>query len=289
MKVKNLILGVAFSFAQLSSVMASSETPWVSSPHVHARIVSAFNTVPTSDSESFLMGWQLQLEKDWKTYWRTPGEAGKPPRISWEGSHNIAAIRFFYPFPKRFDIFGLHTYGYSDEVIFPFEVVPLVWGAPIILKVKIEFLICNILCVPSEQQHVLALSGSLGTTEKSNHYIDLTDALHQVPAKNATNDRLKVVDLNLYGQTEAWTLLIKIRGANTLAGAELVPEDTPEVHFGIPKRELQVDPREAAFVVPLQRRSMGPLKFTALVSDGWGNMIETKLSISDEPKKPAKR
>lgn len=281
MKVTDLILGAVFAFIQLSPTLAESETRWMSSPHARTRIVSALNAVPVADTQFFLMGWQLQLEKDWKTYWRTPGESGKPPHVSWDGSQNVAAVRLLYSFPERFDIFGLHTYGYSGEVTYPIEVEPLVWGAPIVLKAKIEFLVCNILCVPSEQQYALALPGSSGTIEKSNHYVDLINALHQVPVENEGYDRLDVVDLRLYGQTKLWSLLIRIRGINTLAGAEVVLEDTSEIRFGIPKRELQADPREAVFVVPLQRRSMRSLKFTALVSDGWGNMIEKQLSTAD--------
>ncbi|MEG4641374.1 protein-disulfide reductase DsbD domain-containing protein, partial [Paracoccus sp. APAP_BH8] len=35
----------------------------------------------------------LRLEPGWKTYWRSPGDAGVPPRFDWAASRNLAEVR----------------------------------------------------------------------------------------------------------------------------------------------------------------------------------------------------
>ncbi|HXV73615.1 MAG TPA: protein-disulfide reductase DsbD domain-containing protein, partial [Sphingomonadales bacterium] len=174
------VSAVAF-FAASSFGQAATETSWASSPHAETRLIAGREAVPGTGEAVIVMGWQVRLEPGWKTYWRTPGEAGKPPRFSWEGSLNVASVRLLYPFPERFEIFGLHTYGYAGEVIYPLLVEPLIPGAPMTLKAKAEFLVCATLCVPAEQSYELSLRGTAGTAPPSRHYAHLAAALAKVP------------------------------------------------------------------------------------------------------------
>ena len=36
---------------------------------------------------------QLTLAPGWKTYWRSPGDAGIPPSFDWSGSQNVKSVR----------------------------------------------------------------------------------------------------------------------------------------------------------------------------------------------------
>ena len=74
-----------------------------------------FETTPTK----ILIGLQVNLLPEWKIYWRNPGDAGLPPEIKWETGNNIKSMNLLFPNPKRFKFFGIETFGYENEVIFP--------------------------------------------------------------------------------------------------------------------------------------------------------------------------
>ena len=54
---------------------------------------------PPTPAKAYLAGVEITLAEGWKTYWRTPGDAGVPPAFDWTGSTNVAAIKVRYPAP----------------------------------------------------------------------------------------------------------------------------------------------------------------------------------------------
>lgn len=90
----------------------------------------------------------LALATGWKTYWRAPGEAGIPPQFDWNGSENLEAVRFFWPRPQLFDLNGMTTIGYHDDLLLPMELVPRDPARPVTLKGRIEIGVCDEVCVP---------------------------------------------------------------------------------------------------------------------------------------------
>ncbi|CAN5626393.1 protein-disulfide reductase DsbD family protein [soil metagenome] len=96
------------------------------------------------------------LEPGWHTYWRAPGGTGIPPRFDWAGSANLAGIGFEWPKPAVFETFGMRTIGYHGGLVLPVRLRPERPGAPIELRLGIEFGVCKDICIPAEA----ALSGS---------------------------------------------------------------------------------------------------------------------------------
>ncbi|MFD2440837.1 protein-disulfide reductase DsbD domain-containing protein [Paracoccus kondratievae] len=66
----------------------------------------------------------LRLEPGWKTYWRSPGDAGVPPRFDWAGSQNLGEVRLLWPRPEVIESEGERTLGYREELILPIEITP---------------------------------------------------------------------------------------------------------------------------------------------------------------------
>jgi len=104
---------------------------------------------PTAEGR-YLGALHLQLEDGWKTYWRAPGDAGIPPRFSWQGSRNIADLHITWPTPELFLTSGLRTIGYHHELVLPIEITPTTPGKPIRLKGRMELGLCKDVCIPSE-------------------------------------------------------------------------------------------------------------------------------------------
>ncbi len=100
------------------------------------------------ESGRHMAALQLKLAPGWKTYWRAPGDAGKPPSFDWSGSGNVAAVAVHWPVPHVFDQGGLRTLGYAGDVVLPVEITPARDGEPIALEGRIEIGVCEDICVP---------------------------------------------------------------------------------------------------------------------------------------------
>lgn len=116
----------------------------------------------------FRPGWQmpegvhmaavhLRLAPEWKTYWRSPGDAGIPPSFDWSGSDNLRAVRFHWPAPKVFHLNGMQSVGYDQELVLPIEVVAQDPSRPVHLRAEMELGVCKDICMPA----VLSLSTDL--------------------------------------------------------------------------------------------------------------------------------
>ncbi len=92
---------------------------------------------------------RLDLAPGWKTYWRSPGEAGIPPQFDWSGSSNLRSVRLHWPAPTVFHTNGMQTIGYKDQLILPVELIPKDPAKPIRLDVNVDLGICRDICLPA--------------------------------------------------------------------------------------------------------------------------------------------
>lgn len=92
----------------------------------------------------------LRLSPGWKTYWRSPGEAGIPPVFDWSASQNLADVRVLWPRPQIFDLNGLRTLGYGGTLVLPIEVTPIDPTRPVVLRVHMELGVCRDVCLPAD-------------------------------------------------------------------------------------------------------------------------------------------
>ncbi len=111
---------------------------------VHATLRDGWRT----ESGTQMAALHLTLAPGWKTYWRAPGEGGIPPSFDWTGSENIGAVTFHWPKPEVFDLNGMRTIGYRGELVLPIEFRPDVAGKPVSVSARIDFGVCDEICVP---------------------------------------------------------------------------------------------------------------------------------------------
>lgn len=125
-------------------------------PPVSGEILSGWRT----DSGSRMVAVHLSLAQGWKTYWRSPGEAGIPPDFDWSGSQNVKSVRFHWPTPSMFHTNGMRTIGYHNELVLPIEVVPQDPARPIRLNAELDMGVCRDVCVPATVRLRADLSGA---------------------------------------------------------------------------------------------------------------------------------
>lgn len=102
-----------------------------------------------TDSGAYMAAVDLVLAPGWKTYWRSPGDAGIPPSFDWSGSVNLKSIRLHWPAPGVFHTNGLQSIGYRDRLILPVEVVPIDPTRPVHLSARIDLGVCDDICLPA--------------------------------------------------------------------------------------------------------------------------------------------
>lgn len=102
------------------------------------------------ESGHHMAGLSLELAPGWKTYWRSPGEAGIPPQFDWSGSQNVKSVHIHWPSPVVFHTNGMQTVGYKGGVVLPLEVVPINPGQPMVLRARVDMGICKDVCMPAE-------------------------------------------------------------------------------------------------------------------------------------------
>lgn len=96
----------------------AAESGWLRSPeNDHASVRLRADTSAQADTRLLI---DVRLENGWKTYWRSPGEGGVAPSITWQGKK--PAVEWFWPTPARFDVANITTQGYHERVTFPLNV-----------------------------------------------------------------------------------------------------------------------------------------------------------------------
>lgn len=287
--IKKLVNGLIFFGLILffsGSGLSEESTPWQKGQHVESRLIADHKTVPTKSEGNLYLGWHVKLDTNWKTYWRTPGDAGLPPQIDWGGSINIAAADFMYPFPQRFQIFDLFTYGYHDEVVYPILITPVIEGAPITLKAHIRFLVCDDLCIPEEAIFELTIPASEYGAPLSLNAGLIDKYLAQVPKPGGLDTNpIQISSFETLGSDHRQNLIFTILGENLMSGAEIIVEDQDGIKFGLPEKRILQDSTKVEFIVPVSKTGeeepMENQPVNVIVSDGWGNVREFALDLQN--------
>ena len=158
---------------------AEDSSPWQRDGHSAVRLLAG------SRSGAVLLGGiAFQLQPGWKTYWRTPGDSGVPPRFDFSKSENIEAVTILWPAPTKFDDgAGGHSLGYKNQIVLPLRIVAKNADKPVTLRADINYAVCEKLCIPVEANTELAFA-SVASTEDS----ALFAALDTVPKPASIGD-----------------------------------------------------------------------------------------------------
>lgn len=211
------------------AVAQTAATDWQQGQGVQARLLSSHSSIDAT--ANLFLGLDVQLQDGWDTYWRTPGDAGFPPKLHFEGSQNIAGHALLYPRPIRMTLLGLETIGYKDSVLFPIVVTQEHPGKDVQVKLKVTLLVCKDICVPND--FLFALSIPSGAAAHSEYFPAIEAAQTLVP----TNNPAAGIEVTQATRT-ADGLLIAMQGNKTLRNPELLIE-SDTVLFGRPEIQQQ--------------------------------------------------
>ncbi len=240
--------------------------PWASGRTVRARLLTA--TDAAGAGSQIHAGLQVVLDEGWDTYWRSPGDAGAPPQVDWSGSTNVAAVDWRWPAPTRFSQFGIDTFGYLHEVVFPLIVHPKRPGEPIVLRGGADLLVCGKICVPKHLDMSLNLPAGAATADpEAGNLIARFDA--RVPDHGALSG-LALSALAVEPGTPGF-LDVSMASRQPLAAPDVIVE-SPKWSFGEPAFAFGPDRRTATARLPItsgpDAASMPGAEVTATLIDG---------------------
>jgi len=151
-----------------ASAAATSE--WVRTDQTQVRLLSA--VAATGEAATVRLGLEFKLEPGWKVYWRSPGDAGLPPKPDWAGSRNLADATIRWPAPERFELFGFDTFGYENDIILPIDARLEHPGEALNLKLGVDYLVCEKICIPYQAAFTLDIPSGAARASTFAHAID---------------------------------------------------------------------------------------------------------------------
>src|SRR6478735_1977644 len=237
-------LGLALTaLMSLPAVGARAEdaSPWQKAAHSAVRLLAGSRSGPV-----LLGGIAVQLEPGWKTYWRTSGDSGVPPRFDFSKSDNVEAVTVLWPAPMKFDDgAGGIALGYKQQVVLPLRIVAKNADKPVTLRAAMNYAVCDKLCIPVQANAELAFA-SVASTEDGN----LSDALNTVPKPANIGDPnpLTIRDVKREGKNN---VLVDVVAPEAKEVSLFVEGPTPDWALPVPKLVEQSPPGVKRFAFEL--------------------------------------
>jgi DsbC/DsbD-like thiol-disulfide interchange protein len=157
---------------------AADSSPWDKGQRSAVRLIAA-SAMDGGSNPVLRAGVEIRLHKGWKTYWRYPGDSGVPPRFSFARSENVGNVTVKWPSPLRFSDESGQSIGYKEHVIFPLAVQAADPAKPVILRLDLDYAICEKLCMPAEAKAEVDL-----TSGRTAHDPALAVAEGRVPKRS---------------------------------------------------------------------------------------------------------
>ena len=162
----------------------------------HAEISIIGETNILSEPGTINLGYKFVFTPGWHTYWINPGDSGGPPVIQSKQIKGWQIYQNLWPGPQTIEYPPLMTYGYENEVVFPFnlEITDLKDNET---DINIKFLVCDDICVPEEANLKLILKNKILNIEERPNELEKWRKLVPVrgpPDLNASikNNQIKI-------------------------------------------------------------------------------------------------
>jgi DsbC/DsbD-like thiol-disulfide interchange protein len=219
------LLALSLAFVLTTRARAEDASAWQKAAHSAVRLLAGSRSGPV-----LLGGIAVQLDPGWKTYWRTSGDSGVPPRFDFSKSDNVEAVTVLWPAPTKFDDgAGGFSLGYHNQVVLPLRIVPKSTDKPVTLRADINYAVCEKICIPVEASTELAFATVASTEDNV-----LFTALDTVPKPASIGDPnpLTILDVKREGKS---TVLIDVLSPDARTVSLFVEGPTPDWALPVPK------------------------------------------------------
>ena len=145
---------------------------------------------------SFLKAWDskeatlyalfIKMKKNWKTYWKYPGDSGFSPEFKILESNNLKKIEISWPTPKVFFENGSVINGYKKELILPIFFYKEKSSKKIDFKINFLMGFCDDICIPIK--FIINSKNALKANELKNKLV--SNSLEKMPQDLSNSENL---------------------------------------------------------------------------------------------------
>jgi len=145
---------------------------------------------------SFLKAWDskeatlyalfIKMKKNWKTYWKYPGDSGFSPEFKIIENNNLKKIEISWPTPKVFFENGSVINGYKKELILPIFFYKEKSSKKIEFKLNFLMGFCDDICIPIK--FIINSKNALKTNELQNKLV--SNSLEKMPQDLSNSENL---------------------------------------------------------------------------------------------------
>lgn len=163
----SLLKSVAAFILVVSATIPANATigEWHGEGNARVRILAA----GVDDTGHVAAGIEIRLRPGWKTYWRSPGDAGIAPVTDFSGSLNVGEpVEIEFPVPHRYDDGYSTTNVYEDHVVLLVKAPTIDMTAKTTLALDLNIGVCAEVCIPEHYELTLDVAqGSVDPRAKA--------------------------------------------------------------------------------------------------------------------------
>ena len=133
----------------------------------------------------------IKMKKDWKTYWRYPGESGFAPEFKVLSSKNFKKLEISWPTPKVFYENGTIINGYKNDLILPIFILKNKNESHMEFELELTMGFCKDICIPIN--FMISSKYAFKASKTQNKMI--LDSLNNTPKELSTSNSLVICDV----------------------------------------------------------------------------------------------
>ena len=181
----------------LLTFFVQSQTEPINTGHAEVSLIKG-----SYANNQLVIGIKMDMQENWHTYWKNPGDSGGPIKVEWDYSNTILNIgEVLWPAPELIPYPPLMTYGYEDFVIFPFIVNLSVEGTSANqedleidadIEADIDFLICADICVP-EKAYIKTSLSKMSQDNELDNWVNRVPSVTPVSYTHLTLPKKRIV------------------------------------------------------------------------------------------------
>jgi DsbC/DsbD-like thiol-disulfide interchange protein len=209
-----------------------------------------------------MIGLEIDMPNDTKTYWRIPGETGIPTEVRLEGSTGITGHTIHWPYPTIDTAQGFLDFAYFGPTVLPVELA--VEGQAAMIDMQVTLGVCSDICVPAHAEFSLPLD--FGKPDQGQS-IRIGQALAETPIPwNEPGEPIG----NVWFDSASNTLAVAIVGSEIDTASVIADMGDPAIIFGAPQKS----PDGRTVFLPLLGSSSGaelegkPVRLTFMTGMG---------------------
>lgn len=258
--------------------IATEASGWAGDTRSATRLIAGAAEAATG-SKIHRAGVEIRLAPGWKTYWRYPGDSGVPPHFDFSGSDNVKSAVVLWPAPQRLaDSEGV-TIGYKSNVIFPVHVEARDPAKPVTLRLKLDYAICEKLCIPVDARTELDLTG---TARANAPILDAAEARVPRAVDLDQESGFSITSVQRDSATSPSRILVDVRTPSGTRPELFAEGPTPDWALPVPEPVAGAEPGSQRFAFALDGLPPGAsaqgalLKLTASAGE---RAIETRFRL----------